>query len=175
MSFCDDARQLELSFRTTRELLQRLLKSLEQRRAAWISVRASVVRPDSEIEEVSGLLAAEEDRRAGLLQRLRLTLPGCDGVAVDHQHVNVTRIAAALPQQQARSLREANDAVQPLARRVRAEVTLGQRLLRFAQHTNTGFAAELAGAAGAQGSTSYDRRARNVHAAGSGRLVDGRI
>lgn len=176
MSFSEDAKQLELSFHTTRDLLQRLLKSLERRRAAWVSVRASVVRPDAEIEAVSALLAAEEDRRAGLLTRLRFALPTADGAGGDRNHVNVTRIAAALPRAQGRSLRDANDAVQPLARRVRAEVTLGQRLLKFAQQANAGIAAELVGAATGQGAAAgYDRRARNVQAAGAGRLVDGRI
>ena len=177
MSFSELAKDLERSFVTTESLLQQLLAELEKRRAAWVSVRPDVLAPSDNIEQLSKTLATEEDRRTSLLRDLRAALPTPTGTGTRQLHVNVTRIAAALPGEQARSLRAAADAVQPLAKRVRAEVTLGQRLLRFAKNAQDGLTADLQGIApSTAGARGYDNRARNVAGdRAAGQLVDGRI
>ncbi|MCK5945547.1 MAG: hypothetical protein KAI24_26390 [Planctomycetes bacterium] len=176
MSFSDDAKQLELSFRATRDLLQQLLKSLQERRAAWISIRPDVLAPSSQIEQLSHQLAAEEDRRAGLLKRLRDALPTPRGARPEQLHVNVTRIAGALPPEQASSLRAASDEVTKLAKLVRTETTIGQRLLQFAKNAQSGIDADVIGAAKNARAPGYDRRARNLTGPeAAGQLVDGRM
>ena len=176
MSFSDDALQLERSFVLTKDLLQQLLRALEERRAAWVSVRPDVLKPSSQIEQLSQQLAVEEDRRNELVRRLRVRLPTPLGRDPEKLHINVTRISAALPTAQGRALRAAADAVQPLAKLVRTEVTLGQRLLRFAQNAQSGVEASIAGVTRSKQGSGYDRRARNVtKGGGAGQLVDGRI
>lgn len=175
MSFSEEARGLEHSFATTEDLLRQLLSALQQRRAAWISVRPDVLAPAPAIEQLSQQLALEEDRRNALLAALRPKLPAPAGVDADSLHVNVTRIAAALPRDRGRALIAAADEVRTLAKLVRTEVTLGQRLLRFAQRTQAEIAPALAAAAGARAAPGYDRRARSVAGSAAGRLVDGRI
>ena len=176
MSFSEDAKRLEQSFLTTKDLLQQLLRALEERRAAWVSVRPEVLAPSSDVETLSQRLALEEDGRNELIRRMRAALPTPPGIDPSKVNVNVTRIAGALPREQGRALRAASDAVQPLARRVRSEVTLGQRLLRFAKNAQTSAEQSLAGAARATQTPVYDRRARNVAKNGAaGQLVDGRI
>jgi hypothetical protein len=161
---------------TTRELMQALLLALQKRRAAWISVRPDVLAPSPDVEQLSLQLAHEENQRAGLLARIRAALPspaGDDG----NTHVNVTRITAAMPAERGRALRRIADEVTRLAKLVRTEVTLGQRLLRFAQSAQAEMTPELAAVAGGRGAVpGYDRRARSVAQAGSaGRLIDGRM
>jgi len=176
MSFSDDAMKLEQSFRATRGLLQHLLDALQERRAAWVSIRPDVLAPSSQIEQLSHQLASEEDRRAGLLKRLRDALPTPIGARPEQLHVNVTRIAAALPSPQSRSLREASDQVTRLAKLVRTETTLGQRLLKFAKNAQSGIDAEVIGAAKNARAPGYDRRARNINGPNAaGQLVDGRM
>ncbi|HEB52897.1 MAG TPA: hypothetical protein ENI87_06555 [bacterium] len=176
MTFSDDASQLEQSFRTTRDLLQKLLHELQARRAAWVSVRPDVLAPSSEIEHLSHELARQENLRAGLLKRMREALPTPLGARPDQLHMNVTMIAKALPPAEGRSLRETADAVRALARAVRTETTLGQRLLRFAQNAQRGLAAGLDPQTSRRGPAGYDQRAQNVNAAGTtGQLVDGRM
>ena len=176
MSFSEDTGALEQSFVTTRELLQALLLALQKRRAAWISVRPDVLAPSPDVEQLSLELAHEENRRAGLLARIRAVLPappGDDG----HAHVNVTRITAAMPAERGRALRRVADEVTRLAKLVRTEVTLGQRLLRFARSAEAEMTPELAAAAGGRtAAPGYDRRARSVLRTGNaGRLIDGRM
>jgi hypothetical protein len=176
MGFSEDTKSLEQSFHATRDLLKQLLSALEQRRSAWVSVRASVLAPSSDIEQLSHQLATEENVRAGLLKRIRLALPTPIGGTVDELHINVTRIAAAMPREQGRALRDAADSVQPLAKMVRAETTLGQRLLRFAKSAQGSIGAELAGVAKSATLPGYDRRARNLNGTRAfGQLVDGRM
>lgn len=176
MSFSDDAKQLEQSFRTTRALLQQLLEALQERRAAWVSIRPDVLAPSTQIEQLSHQLAAEEDRRAGLLKTLRAALPTPIGARPEQLHINVTRIAGALPSPQARSLREASDEVTRLAKLVRTETTLGQRLLQFAKNAQSGIDADVIGAAKNSRAPGYDRRARNLTGPdAAGQLVDGRM
>jgi len=176
MSFSDDAKALERSFVTTQDLLQQLLDALQARRAAWVSVQPDVVAPSTQIEQLSYQLAAEEDRRGELLPRLRAALPTPHGARPDQLHVNVTRIAAALAPEAARALRAASDEVTRLAKLVRAETTLGQRLLKFAQNAQTDVDAEVIGAAKNARVPGYDRNARNVRGSNAaGQLVDGRM
>ena len=176
MSFADDTKRLEQSFCTTRDLLQQLLKALEQRRAAWVSVRPDVLAPSSEIEQLSQALACQEDLRIDLLKSIRSALPPPLAGDPEKLHVNITRIAAAMSRDRGRALREVADAVRSLARLVRTEVTLGQRLLRFAQRAQHDVDAQLAGLAKATEVPRYDRQARNVQTRGSsGQLVDGRM
>jgi len=173
MSFSTDCTALEASFRITEGLLRQLLAGLQARRAAWISARPSLLAPSPELERITQLVAQEESRRDELLQRLREALP--TPLAADSQvlHVNVTRLAAALPGPAARSLRETADTVTKLAKAVRTEVTLGQRLVRFAQRANPGIATPTGARSGAP---VYDRTARGVRTMGAaGGLVDGRI
>ena len=171
MSFADDTRALEQSFGRTRTLLERLLQGLKARRAAWVSARPSTLAPSPELEHLTQELAREEAQREQLLTRIRRTLPAPLGGDPAHTHVNVTRIAAALPAPAGRALRDLADAVRALAKAVRTEVTLGQRLVRFAQ------GAVPAGAPdGGKGTLPrYDRGARVVRAGKlAGALVDGK-
>jgi hypothetical protein len=174
MSFPDDTRALEQSFERTRDLLERLHAGLKARRAAWISVRPSTLAPSPELEQLTQDAAREEALRAGLLERIRRALPAPFGGDAALAHVNVTRIAAALPAPAARSLRDAADAVQRLAKAVRTEVTLGQRLVRFAQ--DAGERTAVIGRLGRGGPPGYDRGARIVRAGkAAGALVDGKV
>lgn len=176
MGFSEDTKTLEQSFHTTRDLLKQLLSALEQRRTAWVSVRPEVLAPSSDIELLSHKLAAEENRRAGLLKNIREALPTPIGGTPDQLHLNITRIAAAMPHDQGRALRDAADAVQPLAKMVRAETTLGQRLLRFAKTAQGSVGGHLVDATTTASMPGYDRRARNLTGPNAaGQLVDGRM
>ena len=173
MSFSDDTKTLEQSFSRTQELLQKLLQGLQARRSAWVSARPSTLAPSPELEQLTQEIAREEALRADLLGRIRTALPtplGGDSAAL---HINVTRIAAALPLPAARSLRAVADIVQALAKKVRAEVTLGQRLVRFAQTAEDGVHRGKQVRSSAPG---YDRAARMVRTSKfAGALVDGRV
>src|SRR5688572_30472772 len=149
MSFAEDANRLERSFRTTHELLRQLLQGLQGRRAAWVSVRPSTLAPSPEIERLTQEIAREEAQRDELIAQLRRALPAPLGAEHTSLHVNVTRIAGALAPGQARSLRDAADAARSLAKAVRAEVTLGQRLVRFAQDVHGGATASAGPRGGA--------------------------
>ncbi len=175
MGFSEDTKRLEQSFYATRDMLKLLLSALEQRRTAWISVRPDVLAPSSDIEQLSHQLATEENLRAGLLQRIRLALPTPLGGAPDQLHLNVTRISAAMPHAEGRALRAAADSVQPLAKMVRAETTMGQRLLRFAKTAQGTLGAGVVDAAKSANVSGYDRRARNLNGNTAGQLVDGRM
>lgn len=170
MSFATDTRELELSFARTRELLDRLLQGLKARRAAWVSARPSTLAPSPELEQLTQQIAREEAQRDTLLARIRLVLPAPFGGEPAATHVNVTRIAAALPAGPSRALRDVADAVQKLAKAVRTEVTLGQRLVRFAQDATRTATPPARGAA-----PGYDRAARMVRTSRTaGALVDGK-
>lgn len=176
MSFSEDTQKLEASFRSTRELLKLLLKALEQRRTAWVSVRPELLTPSSDIESLSHKLADQENIRAGLLKNIRAALPTPIGGTPEQLHLNVTRIAAAMPTAEGRALRDAADAVQPLAKMVRAETTLGQRLLRFAKTAQDGIGSQIVDATNTASMPGYDRRARNLNGPkAAGQLVDGRM
>ena len=176
MTFSEDSRKLQASFQTTRRLLEQLVDALQARRAAWVSIRPDVLAPSSEIEEMSKQLAAEEDRRGALIRRFRDALPTPAGARPEELHVNVSRIAAALPPREGRALRAEADEVTRLAKLVRTETTLGQRLLQFAKNAQSGIDAEVIGAASHEGAAGYDRRARNDNGpTTAGRLVDGRM
>ncbi|MBL8728247.1 MAG: hypothetical protein JNM25_07455 [Planctomycetes bacterium] len=180
MSFSDRCTQLEKSFRLTSCLLRDLLQGLQTRRIAWGSARASMVVPSPELEQLAQQLAREETVRAELITQIRLMLPAPPGANATSTHVNVTRIAAALPTAAAHSLREAADEATALAKSVRVEVTLGQRLLQFTRHVQENL---LAGTAGIKtprlGASVYDRNARADRTGGTrgerGVLVDGKI
>ena len=176
MSFSEDTKKLEQSFWKTRDLLKLLLTALEQRRTAWVSVRPELLAPSSDIELLSHKLAAQENVRAGLLKSIREALPTPVGGTPDQLHLNVTRIAAAMPKQAGKALRDAADSVQPLAKMVRAETTLGQRLLRFAKTAQGGIGSKIVDATNNATMPGYDRRARNVNGPkAAGQLVDGKM
>ncbi|MBM4061282.1 MAG: hypothetical protein FJ265_09355 [Planctomycetes bacterium] len=180
MSCADLAGRLERSFRTSSALLRRLAAGLQARRTAWASARPGTLQPPAELEQLALDLAAEAKARAQLLGQLAAVLPLPPGAARGDLHVNVTRIAAAVPGPAGRALRSAADEAVGLARTVRVEVQLGARLLRFTQRAHDRLlgqvAAEAAADGGAQG---YDRSARARGgldgSGGAGRLVDGRI
>jgi len=170
MSFSEQTRDLERSFQRTRSLLERLLQGLKARRTAWVSARPSTLVPSPELELLTQEIAREEARRDDLLAKIREALPAPFGHGPAASHMNVSRIAAALPAPEARALREVGDAVQLLAKSVRAEVTLGQRLVRFAQ------AATSAPLARTRNAPGYDRAARTVRTGKlAGALVDGKV
>lgn len=180
MSFSERCSKLDASFRTTSALLRQLLQGLQARRVAWGSARASVVVPSPELAEVAQKLAGEESVRADLVTEIRRMLPAPPGAHATSMHVNVTRIAAALPTEAARSLREAADEATRLAKSVRVEVTLGQRLLQFTQHVQEGLlAGRPIGKPHIGGAAVYDRSARadrtGVTRGERGVLVDGKI
>jgi hypothetical protein len=171
MSFSDDTRSLTQSFQHTHDLLERLLAALNARRAAWVSARPSTLAPSPELEQLTQAIAREETLRDDLLARIRVALPAPFGHAASVSHVNVTRIAAALPAAESQALRDVAAVVQRLAKAVRAEVTLGQRLVRFAQ---VAAVAPLAAPPG--GAPHYDRDARMVRAGKlAGAIVDGKV
>ncbi len=171
MSFSDWTNALEQSFHRTCELLTRLLDGLKARRSAWVSARANVLTPSSELEALTQDVAREENARNELLTQIRRVLPAPLGSDAHHLHLNVTRIAAALPAAAARSLRDAADHARDLAKAVRGEVTVGQRLLQFSQRARIGGLP----AAATPSRNGYDRQARCLRAGSAGALVDGRI
>lgn len=180
MSCNDLALQLERSFRTTSALLRRLLDGLTQRRVAWASARPRTLQPSPELEQLAATLADEEKARGALLAGIAELLPRPVGVPAGERHVNVTAIAAVVPPALGRALRNAADEAVALGKRVRAEVTLGARLLKFTQRAHDALLGRLAaGAGGLDGASGYDRCARSRAgigvAAPAGRLIDGRV
>lgn len=180
MSCNDLASQLERSFRTTSALLRRLLDGLSLRRVAWASARPRTLQPSPELEQLAASLAAEEKARGALLEQIAAALPPVAGVPAAERHVDVTCIAAAVSATVGRALRNAADEAVALGKRVRAEVTLGARLLRFTQRAHDAMLGQLAtNAASHDAATGYDRCARSRSgigvAAPSGRLIDGRV
>ncbi|MFK7738708.1 MAG: hypothetical protein AB8H80_00185 [Planctomycetota bacterium] len=176
MSFSEDVAKLEQSLVSTHSLLEQLHERMLQRRGAWVSVRADVLAPTAEIESLSQQLVREEQLRTGILARIRDALPTPRGAESHQLHLNITRIAAALPAHSARSLREAADRTTAMANAVRTETTLGQRLLRFAQSAQPQLAQTTGSDTSQAPTNAYDRAARNVirndHA---GQILDGRI
>ena len=81
-----------------------------------------------------------------------------------------------MPATEGRALRDAADAATRLAKAVRTEVTLGQRLVRFAQDTQPGLLAPTTTPAKKAGIPGYDRSARALRVANTaGALIDGRM
>ncbi|MEO6594062.1 MAG: hypothetical protein ABIP94_04850 [Planctomycetota bacterium] len=177
MAFSEHTRRLEQSFRATAELQQNLLRCLKERRTAWISARPKTLAPSPELEQLAQALAREEALQRELTAAIGRFLPHPPGHAATDLHVNVTRIAEALAPEAARSLREAAEAATALAKAVRTEVTVGQRLLRFSQRVQQSLAGHVGDLKGASGRPGYDRQARRQGALGNreGTLVDGRI
>jgi hypothetical protein len=174
-----EADRLERSLRLTANLLRTLLAGLQQRRTAWISARPSRLAPSPELDQTAGELAAEDRRRAEILRAIRALVPPPAGAAADDLHLDVTFVAAMLPAPAARSLRQAGDETTALARAVRAEVALGQRLLRFSQQAQDGLLRRLAGTGAPDAAAGYDRNARARRGIGLGdaraTLIDGRV
>ncbi len=180
MSFHEQTDRLERSFRTTCELLRALLQGLQQRRASWASARPSTIEPSAEMETIAQQLAGEENTRTLLLAEIRKVMPAPIGGTSADLHLNVTRIAAAMPAPAAKTLRAAADEATALAKSVRVEVTLGQRLLRFGQRAHESVLQQLgAAAAPPSGASLYDRNARSARGLGAPRrqgvLIDGRM
>lgn len=170
MSFSEDCRDLQRSFERSETLLGAMLAHLQRRRAAWVSARPSTLAPEPELERLGQDLAREESARDALVKRLRQALPALHASAPGPLHVNVTRIAAAMPPEDGRGLRAVADRVLALARSVRTEVTLGQRLVRYAQE-----ALRAAVPTPRAQPPGYDRSARLAMASGAaGSLLDGR-
>lgn len=173
MSFSEDTRALDASFHATQQLLEKLLAGLRARRTAWISARPSTLQPSPELEQLTQDLAREESHRDGVLANLRDALPQPIGFPRNELRINVSVIAAAMPPDEGRALRAVADRTQSLAKAVRAEVTLGQRLVRFAQNTLIGQASNPTARRQAPG---YDRQARVLRSSNAaGALVDGRM
>src|SRR5688572_10818024 len=97
MSFSEHTRQLEQSFRTTTELQRQLLQNMQGRRAAWSSARPSTFAPSPELEHLAQELARQEAVRAELTEAIARVLPPPLGGSAKDLHVNVTRIAGAMP------------------------------------------------------------------------------
>lgn len=174
MSFSTDTLELEQSLHRTLTAMQTLLQGLQARRAAWISAKPSLLAPSPELEQLTQQVAREESLRNQIVARIRATLPAPSGQDPQSMHVNITRIAAALPGAAARSLRDIADQVQRLAKQVRAEVTLGQRLVRFAWNTQP-TAGTGAAARNRIDTSGYDRGARFVRGTrAAGAWIDGK-
>ncbi len=177
----DRAAQLEQSFHRTINLLEQLLTGMQQRRASWASAVPSTIAPSAELEQVSRALAIEELSRGELLAKVLTDLPAVPHVDKADLHVNISRICQALPTRSALELRRAADTATRLAKQVRIEVALGERLLRFSQRAHEDMLTSLTGGKQQEGLPSgYDRNARSraglgLGAAGAGNLVDGRI
>jgi|JRYL01.1.fsa_nt_gb hypothetical protein len=179
MSATDAILRLERSLRRSHDLLRQLLQGLQNRRTQWASAVPSRLAPSDELDQLAGQIADETTARDAILAELRTALPALPNVASDDLHLNVTRLCATLPRPQAQALRRTADDVTRLARQVRAEVTFGQRLLRFTQNAQEQTLAAAAGAAAAT-TTGYDRHARTRSGYGlgvprAGSLLDGRI
>ena len=97
MSFSDDTRALDASFRTTQQLLERLLQAMRTRRSAWISARPSTLQPTPELEQLTQELAREETRRDALVTQLREALPQPFGFDRTELRVNVTMMSETMP------------------------------------------------------------------------------
>ncbi|MBZ0152649.1 MAG: hypothetical protein K8J09_14080, partial [Planctomycetes bacterium] len=87
MSFSDWTNALEQSFHRTCELLTRLLDGLKARRSAWVSARANVLTPSSELEALTQDVAREENARNELLAQIRRVLPAPLGGDAHHLHL----------------------------------------------------------------------------------------
>ena len=177
MPLLEDTTALERSFQRTTALLEQLLLGLQARRTAWISARPTVLQPSAELEQLTQQIAGEEAQRDELIARLRDALPAPPGGPRNDLHVNVSAIAAASPSAVGKTLREAAKKVTALAKAVRTEVTMGQRLLRFAQRAQEEVTVALGGATRREGQIpGYDRQARFVRRTNaSGAIVDGRM
>ena len=180
MSLNDQGRQLEQSFARTANLLRQLLQGMKARRTAWISARPSTLQPSPELDQLAQKLAGEERARVELLAQIASMLSLPAGVAASELHLNVTRIAGALPTLQGRSLRRTADEVTSLAKTVRAEVALGARLLRFTQQAQDSLLADVAGTTNERNNANaYDQHARLRAALGhgvrTGKLIDGKV
>jgi hypothetical protein len=180
MSMHEIAEQLIRSFDESAQHLQTMRTELEQRRAQWVSARPSTLAaPATTLEAVQQQLTAADAARAVLFANAANLLPAAPGVTAADRHIDVSRIAALLPFGQASRLRKAAKTASDLARAVRGEVALGNRLLAFAQRAQDSVLGSVAHDRDDVGS--YDRNARRVHAAlttqsaPAGSLIDGRM
>ena len=177
MSLVEFAQRLESSFNTSRRLLTRLLEGLHARRTAWISLRPEQVKPADELDALALELQREDAGRRELLAQLSTLLPTPAGIDTDDTHVNVSRVADAIPPLAARGLRKAADEATTIATRVRRELALGKRLLGFAQRAQESLMSDFdPGQDSAP--KGYDRNARSSRGLGhvtAGHLVDGRM
>ncbi|MGE3173673.1 MAG: hypothetical protein AB7O97_13700 [Planctomycetota bacterium] len=183
MSLPEIAENVTRSLQTSAELLARMRDGLVRRRTAWIAARpGTLAEPARALDEHAAALRAEDERRAELLQRARDLLPAPAGAA-GRRHLDASALAAHLAPAPAARLQQAARAAADVARAVRTELAMGERLLRFSQRAHdqllAGVSAAAAAAAGDVGG--YDRTARRVaHAmktapGASGNLIDGRM
>jgi hypothetical protein len=184
MSVHEPVDRLIGSFRTSTGLLEQLLEGLMEHRTAWVSARASTLaQPATRLDHLAQALAAEEQQRAEVMAELATTLPLPRPLAGRELKIDVGLLADHLPPKPATQLRLAAAATTQLAKVVRAETALGERLLTFSRQAHEGLVRQLVGAthqvAGTM--TGYDRRAHKVHGsmvgsvAPTGSLVDGRM
>ncbi|MCA8952364.1 MAG: hypothetical protein KDE27_22835 [Planctomycetes bacterium] len=174
MSLVELASSLERSFDKSQDLLTRLVAGLRARRMAWVSAHPDGIAPAAELEQLAARLQTEDEVRRTLLADLAEVLPLPRGFARAVLHLNVTRIATAIPVPAARSLRRAADAATAVAKDVRRELALGRRLIGFAQRAHESVMADLARQAPQRG---YDRTAqasRGLARVGAS-LVDGKV
>jgi hypothetical protein len=180
MSMPEIAEQLIRSFEQSADFLQTIRSELEQRRAQWVSARPSTLAaPATALEAVPPQLAAVEAEQAKLFAKAAALLPPLPGLSAADRQVDASTIAAQLPFAQASRLRKAARKATDIARAVRGEVALGNRLLAFAQRAQESVLGAVAQECSDVGG--YDRHARRVHAAlatqsaPAGSLIDGRI
>lgn len=178
MSLTEQCMQLERSLVRSQAILQEMLQQLLERRLHWASARPQQLRPSEQLEQLAEKLAAEENEQRNLLQRMSPSVSDGMGVRSGELHLNVSRLAAKLPTNQARSLKAAAAGTTKLAGAIRTEVMLGERLLRFTLDAQDRLFGELAAASSKLAShCGYDHRARarTGQPGSSARLVDGRV
>lgn len=176
------ADRITSSLRLTATLLQKLHDGLRARRTAWIAARPSTMQEPAEaLAQLAKDLAAESARLQEHYAAAKELLP-YTAAERQHLHVDASLIAQHLPPTTAARLRQAAGLATDGARRVRVEHALGERLLRFSQHTHESLMANVAHALTnkALDVGGYDRSARRVAdslraGATPGSLVDGRM
>lgn len=179
----DLANRLSSSLEASFTLLQRMAEGLRERRANWISSRASVIaEPAHSLADLAQKLEREESIQRELIAQAKPLFPARISAAGERS-IHARDLCALLPTPAASRLRKAADRAAAAGKAVRRELALGERLLRFSKHAQEALV-ESAGLAAAQQRDdvgSYDRNARRLAAAlprtgtAPGTLVDGRI
>ncbi len=182
MSLSELAERITASLRTSAALLHQLHEGLAQRRTAWVAAKPSTLHePAQVLARAAQDLATESTRLQELFAAAKALLP-YPPAQLRSLHVDATLLAQQLPPQPAARLRQASALATDAARRVRIEHALGERLLRFSQHTKESLMASVAQtlATTALDVGGYDRGARRVNVAlkagaAPGSLIDGRM
>lgn len=170
------------SLRTSAALLQTLYDGLVRRRTAWIAARPSALQePAVAMGQVAQELAAESGRLRELFAAAKQRLPAALATS-PNLHLDASLLARHLPPSAAARLDQARRLATDAARRVRVEHALGERLLRFSQHTHESLMSRVAETLSttALDVGGYDRAARRIASAigtgtAPGSLIDGRM